>query len=75
MRRVYVCRTEKKDRIYIIEDDQQGLFPEEFFFTVLFGRRKSWLRRKHIHCDSLSDKEKKIAEIERKRRSQGYHLV
>ena len=74
MRRIYVCRTEKKDRIYIVEDDQQALFPEEYFFTVLFGRYNSWLRKKYVHCDSLSDKEKKIREIDRTRKNHGYHI-
>jgi len=74
MRRVYVCRTEKKDRIYIVEDCQQPLFVEEYFITVLYGRHNLWLRKKHIHCDSLSDKEKKIDEIDRTRKNHGYRL-
>jgi hypothetical protein len=65
---------DKKDRIYIVEDDQQPLFTEKYFLTVIYGRRNSWLRRKHIHCDSFSDKEKKISEIDRTRKNHGYQL-
>jgi len=72
MKKVYVCSEEKKDRVYVIEDIQMTLFDEPHSFTIHFGRRNKWLNRKHIFCNSLSDKEKKIAEIDRKRIRHGY---
>jgi len=72
MKRVYRCRTGTKDRIYVIEDRQRTLFDEPYSFTIHFGRKNKWLNRKHIHCDSLADKEKKIERIEKKRRRHGY---
>ena len=74
MKRIYVCRSELKDRVYVIEDVQMTLFNEEYAFTVHFGRRHKWERSKLIRCKSLSDKQKKIAEIDRKRRRHGYSL-
>ena len=74
MKRIYVCRSELKDRVYVIEDAQMTLFNEEYAFTVHFGRRYTWVRSKLIRCESLADKEKKIAEIDRKRRRHGYSL-
>jgi hypothetical protein len=74
MKKVYVCSEEKKDRVYVIEDIQMTLFDEPHSFTIHFGRRNKWLNRKHICCNSLSDKEKKIAEIDRKRKRHGYKI-
>jgi len=74
MKRVYVCKTGSKNRVYIIEDDQQTLFAHSPSFTIRYGRTHKWLRSRLITCDSLSDKEKKIAEIDKLRRRHGYSL-
>jgi len=74
MKRVYVCKTGSKNRVYIIEDDQQTLFEHSPSFTIRFGRTHKWLRSQLITCDSLSDKEKKIAEIDKLRKRHGYSL-
>jgi len=74
MKRVYVCRDESKNKVYIIEDDQKTLFTHSPSFTIRYGRTHKWLRSKLISCDSLSDKEKKIAEIDKKRKLHGYSL-
>jgi len=75
MKRVYVCRDESKDRVYVIEDTQLNLFDEPHSFTIHFGRRNRWLNRKHVHCKSLADREKKIEQIDRKRKRHGYDLI
>lgn len=74
MKRVYVCKTGSKNRVYIIEDDQQTLFTLTPSFTIRYGRTHKWLRSKLVPCDSLSDKEKKIAELDRLRKQHGYNL-
>jgi len=74
MKRVYVCKTESRNRVYIIEDDQQTLFTLTPSFTIRYGRTHKWLRSKLVPCNSLSDKEKKIAEIDRLRKRHGYSL-
>ena len=74
MKKVYVCSEEKKDKVYVIEDTQVTLFDERDSFTIHFGRRNKWLNRKYICCNSLSEKEKKIAEIDKKRKRHGYRL-
>jgi len=75
MKRIYRCQVGTKDRVYVIEDTQRTLFDEAYSFTIRFGRRKRWLRRKHVHCKSLADREKKIEQIEKKRRRHGYNLT
>jgi len=74
MKRIYVCCEKKKDRVYVLEDAQLTLFDEPHSFTVHFGRRNKWLNRKHICCESLADKQKKIAQIDRLRKQHGYSL-
>jgi len=74
MKRVYVYQSEIKDRVYVIEDTQMTLFNEEYAFTIHYGRRHKWERKKLICCDSLSDKIKKIVEIDRKRKRHGYKI-
>jgi len=74
MKRVYVCKTGSKNRVYIIEDDQQTLFTYSPSFTIRYGRTHKWLRSRLVPCDSLSDKKKKIAEIDRLRKQHGYSL-
>ena len=74
MRKVYRCQMGSKDRVYVIEDTQRPLFNEPYSFTIRFGRRNRWLRRKHICCESLANKEKRIAKIDRLRKQYGYRL-
>jgi len=74
MKRVYVCRDESKNKVYIIEDDQQTLFTFTPSFTIRYGRTHKWLRSKLVPCASLSDKKKKIAELDRLRKRHGYCL-
>ena len=74
MKRVYVCKTGSKNRVYIIEDDQQMLFAHSPSFTIRYGKTYKWLRSKLVFCESLADKEKKIAEIDNLRKRHGYSL-
>lgn len=48
MKRVYVCKTGSKNRVYIIEDDQQTLFAHSPSFTIRYGRTHKWLQSRLI---------------------------